>query len=119
MRQLDWSKTDNGFRCSACEMRLITKDEAPPPDLVCFGPPLRIRSAGHLTDELVLRGHMASCGSIRNGISAEFTTDRGGFVLDWNDFEAAYLALKATREEAERVFVDPFPRPPTPNGEGT
>jgi hypothetical protein len=53
---------------------------------------------------LILEGHLHQCGEIENGIGAYLDDERGGFVIDWPSFEAAYLALKETRMEAEIAF---------------
>jgi hypothetical protein len=52
---------------------------------------------------LILEGHGYSCGEVRNGVGARLDDERGCFVIDWASFEAAYLALKKTREDAERA----------------
>jgi hypothetical protein len=67
--------------------------------------PIVIKAAGHCA-HLTIEGHGSACGTIENGLSCNFNGE-AGFVLDWADFEAAYLALKATRATAERVYV-PF-----------
>ncbi len=68
---------------------------------------LIIKVAGALGQaNLVLEGHGASCGTVFNGVSARLDDERGGFVLDWDSFEAAYLALKATRAKAEAAYAD-------------
>jgi len=67
---------------------------------------IRIKAAGALFDYLVIDGAMSSCGKINGGIGAylhdnyrgsERAAQEGGFVLAWEDFERAYLELKAER----------------------
>jgi hypothetical protein len=105
IKEHDWLKVDRGFRCTACGTTIVSGADSLPGGS-CFGPPLRIRVAGYLSDEMVLKGHLTSCGPIRNGVDVEFVGQQGRFVIDWADFEAAYLALKATREEAERIYEE-------------
>jgi hypothetical protein len=69
-----------------------------------------IRVAG--APNLILEGHGHICGDIENGIGATLDDPKfGSFVIDWDSFEAAYLALKATREEAERAYADELADP--------
>ncbi len=66
-----------------------------------------IRLAGHATAEaLVIDAARASCGNI-NGIGAYLgdvepyecsRTEPAGFVISWEDFERAYVEIKAARE---------------------
>jgi hypothetical protein len=74
--------------------------------------PLTIRVAGARgRADLILEGHGHSCGEVRNGIGARLDDERGCFVIDWASFEAAYLALKRTREDAERAYADATANP--------
>jgi hypothetical protein len=56
--------------------------------------------------DLLVFGHGSTCGDIRNGVSVALSTEKGGFVLDWESFEQAYLKLKAMRAQAESEYVD-------------
>src|SRR5271156_4112720 len=60
---------------------------------------------------LILEGHGPSCGEVFNGIGARLDDERGSFVIDWESFEAAYLALKATRARAEAAYADLIANP--------
>lgn len=66
-----------------------------------------IKTAGHgRPGGLVVLDHGSDCGDIRNGISVAFEHERGGFVIDWDSFEKAYLALNATRAQAVAAYED-------------
>ena len=69
-----------------------------------------IRVAG--APNLILKGHGYLCGDIENGIGATLDNpEYGSFVIDWDSFEAAYLALKAIRNEAERAYENQLKNP--------
>ncbi len=71
-------------------------------------PDIRIRAEGALFDSIRIRGVGSICGKIEDGLSVELVDDwakRGGpgFVLSWEDFEAAYLECKRLRDDPARV----------------
>ena len=69
-----------------------------------------IRVAGG--PDLILMGHGFLCGRIGNGVGAKLDDpEYGSFVIDWDSFEAAYLALKATREQSESDYARQLANP--------
>ena len=67
--------------------------------------PVRIRTPGALFRAIVIEGTPGSCGGVVAGICAatedtDGNTNRGGFVMSWEDFEEAYFALKVERRTA-------------------
>lgn len=68
----------------------------------------KIRCPGALAKHLVVESPRTSCGEVQNGIGVRFEglphdgfidePWEGSFVLSWEDFEAAYLAVKKARE---------------------
>lgn len=69
-----------------------------------------IRVAGG--PDLILMGHGFLCGRIGNGVGAKLDDpEYDSFVIDWDSFEAAYLALKATREQSESDYARQLANP--------
>lgn len=70
---------------------------------------VKIACPGAMADHLVVTGR-SSCGDVQDGIAVHWSGSpkgfehlayRGCFVLSWEDFERAYLALKAERAGSE------------------
>jgi hypothetical protein len=59
---------------------------------------LCIDAPGFGRGALIIDNTPVSCGKVVAGIGVRFETDSAGFALSWEDFEAAYLAIKAERE---------------------
>lgn len=67
---------------------------------------IAIRLAGHTTEALVIDSARSACGDITGGIGAYLgnfeayecsRSEPAGFTMSWEDFEAAYFALKDAR----------------------
>lgn len=72
---------------------------------------VKIACPGALAEYLVVTGR-SSAGKVTDGIAVhwsgcpkgfEHKVYQGCFVLSWDDFERAYLALKADREQASET----------------
>ena len=66
---------------------------------------VRIPTAGYdeTRPKLIARVAKSSCGNITDGVSLRFENMRGGFVVSWPEFKAAYEANAAIRD-ADRSF---------------
>ena len=82
---------------------------------------VRIAAPGSLFDALIIEGTPYACGHVVAGIGARLEGNKSGFVLSWEDFERAYLALKTERSTLAFAEAEAHQRaeceiPALPNG---
>jgi hypothetical protein len=56
-----------------------------------------IEVAGYPEDTLEIDTNRVECGIIKNGVSFSHGS-KGGWVVNWDDFEQVYLTLKHTQK---------------------